>query len=88
MREYELGLSLCKLSTTVTRPAFVPSHDLVFYQGKQSTAISVDSRFESFLHVFFKRFHRLHVRLSLLNYPGIGVFSSEMKGKFQGRPDP
>ena len=27
----------------------------------------------------------MHVRLSLVNYPRIGAFASEMKGKLQGR---
>ena len=84
---------------TVARPGFVPEKKwrvLGVYRctswfctrEKQSTGIPVESLFERSFHFFRKGNQRLHVRLSLVNYPGIGAFAPETKEKLQGRSDP
>ena len=64
---------------TVASPVVVPEKAVDRISGRVSVG--------KVLPRFFKGIQRLHDRLSLVNYPGIGAFASEMKEKLQGRLD-
>ena len=81
MRCMSLSVSCCNLCTAVARPGFVPSHTVFleakkgFLEAKKSTEIPVESLFKNSFHIFFNGIQRLHVRLSLVTFPGIGAFA-------------